>query len=188
MADGTIGVTEGVDKLLDTTELTVGVNTVHRERIQIAGDTDVEIVEPWPHNFSPNASYGLLVRQAAPASTEFARSTATVAPGGTASLDSTALALNFKGRLVKVSVSSPQPWEADLLTVLNGTEQPVIMTFHGHAGKAEIIDFPIGDWVSVTDTAGAGFTGFRVNVTNCDTGAASSDIFATFFWSEFDTT
>lgn len=37
MADGTVKVTEGTDKFLDMESLTVGANTVYRERVQISG-------------------------------------------------------------------------------------------------------------------------------------------------------
>ena len=45
MANGTIGIDEPstIDKQLDTEELVVGVNTVQRERVQIAGTADVDI-------------------------------------------------------------------------------------------------------------------------------------------------
>lgn len=62
MADGTIAVDEPstVDKLLDTTSLTVGGNTVERERIILAGATDVALASVL--NAAPTTEYGLVTR------------------------------------------------------------------------------------------------------------------------------
>lgn len=48
------------DKKLDSESLTVGANTVERERIQVAGTTDVGIAAVL--NASPTTEYGLVVR------------------------------------------------------------------------------------------------------------------------------
>lgn len=63
MADSTIGVTEAgtPNKLLDTTSLTVGMNTVERERIQVAGAAAAELADV--KNAAPSASaYGIVAR------------------------------------------------------------------------------------------------------------------------------
>lgn len=63
MANGTLGFqnpgTE--DKLLDTTSLTVAAQTVHRERIQVAGGADVELADVKAASPASGA-YGLVVR------------------------------------------------------------------------------------------------------------------------------
>lgn len=63
MADAFIGIDEPttIDKKADTEELTVGVNQVHRERVQIAGSAAVEIAIP--RNSDPvGTEYALPVR------------------------------------------------------------------------------------------------------------------------------
>lgn len=65
MANGIIGVQEpssgAVTKKLDTTSLTVGGNTVQRERHQIAGSTDVALIEPADAPLA-GTEYGLPIR------------------------------------------------------------------------------------------------------------------------------
>lgn len=63
MADSTIAIDEPstVDKLLDTEQLTVGANTVQRERVEIAGSGDVEIARVLAAD-PVGTEYALLVR------------------------------------------------------------------------------------------------------------------------------
>lgn len=63
MTDGTIGIRESSspDKLLDSEQLSVGLNTVQRERQRVAGSGATELAEV--KNASPSAdAYGLVVR------------------------------------------------------------------------------------------------------------------------------
>ena len=60
MADGTIAVTEGAGKNLDTEQLTVAATTVQRERVQVAGAADVAIAAV--KNADPTTEYGLVTR------------------------------------------------------------------------------------------------------------------------------
>lgn len=63
MANGTLGFQNpsSEDKLLDTTSLTVAAQTVHRERIQVAGGADVELADVKAASPASGA-YGLVVR------------------------------------------------------------------------------------------------------------------------------
>lgn len=62
MADGIVQLApDGTGKKMDTEELTVGANTVHRERVQIAGATAAALAKVL--NADPaSADYGLVVR------------------------------------------------------------------------------------------------------------------------------
>src|SRR3989304_1161252 len=51
---------DSTGKKVDTEELTVGANTVQRERMQIAGSTEVQVASIL--NASPSTEYGLVVR------------------------------------------------------------------------------------------------------------------------------
>lgn len=63
MSDAVVGVTQGVspDRLVDNESLTVGTNTVYRQRLQVAGAAALEVARV--ENAQPGASdYGLVVR------------------------------------------------------------------------------------------------------------------------------
>lgn len=49
MADGTLGINEpdsdDIDKKIDSTSLTVGLNTVHRERMQVSGGAAADLAD-----------------------------------------------------------------------------------------------------------------------------------------------
>lgn len=61
MANGTIAVSEGSGKNLDTEELTVSATTVQRERVQLAGAADTEIARV-QNSAVAGTEYGLVVR------------------------------------------------------------------------------------------------------------------------------
>jgi hypothetical protein len=63
VSDAVVGVTQGVspDRLIDNESLTVGTNTVYRQRLEVAGAAAAEIARV--ENASPGATdYGLVVR------------------------------------------------------------------------------------------------------------------------------
>lgn len=63
MSDAVVGVTQGVspDRLVDNESLTVGTNTVYRQRVEVAGAAAAEIARV--ENAQPAAGdYGLVVR------------------------------------------------------------------------------------------------------------------------------
>lgn len=178
-----VGAPASTDKRLDTEELSVGGQTVQRERVQIAGATDVALSTVG--NSAPAASaYGLSVRPvpgseaASPQSSH--TSSASVAAGGTATLDSAQVTSAKVGQLLQVIVAASVAWKAALYVVDGGVQSALKAVWFSNGpfdGRFAARAF------TVTGNASAGLEGFRVIVTNLDTSEAA-DVYATFLWDE----
>ncbi len=173
MADGTIGIDEtNLDKLLDTEQLTVGANTVHRERIQLAGTgaTDLAKVADLALNVTVNAP---LV--AARTSGEAAN----VAAGASSDITASTIPAGVTGKLMGVTLASSAAGKYDIKSRDGVVETLVDTVFVKAFGTFQWVP-PHRDFAS---RAGDGVdTSYRVTATNLDQLAA--DMHATFYWDE----
>lgn len=170
-------------KKLDTESLVVGANTVHRERMELAGAAALEIARIL--NADPaGADYGLVVRQAGLASPQTSTGlVAAVVPGGTGSLDSNQITSGLTGKLFRFEAWSSAPFNVVLQTVLNGAATTII-TRSGGPNKDVEWATPHRDFLQQAESATAGFDGFRLLFTNLDTGVAGTDMHGNFYWDE----
>ncbi len=175
--------TDGAGKKLDSEQLTVNAETVQRERVQLAGTTDVAIAAVT--NTDPIAgAYALALRLVGPVSVQTSHGTsATVAAGAEVDIDSTQITASATGKLMQVIVSSSVSIRVQLKTVLNAAESAVLLTgFSGTDLKCELI--PVSkEAFTVAHDVTAGLDAFRVTIKNLDTTAAA-DVYATFIWDE----
>ena len=187
MANQTIGLpVDDVGKKLDTEELLVSAVTVQRERIQIAGAADIEIVRVLDTDPAGD-DHGLVVRVVpgvAP-KVDFSQSVG-LGPGSTADLDASTIAAGTLGKLQRVLVSSAVPCKWEVKTRDGGVEvvRAVLMT-SGVTGGTATWDYEPKDRDGIT-LAGAGVDeNFRVTVENLGSQAhESSDVHATIEWDE----
>jgi hypothetical protein len=172
---------DSTGKSLDTEQLIVGINTVQRERMQITGSADVEIVGVT--NTDPaGTEYSLLVRLIETRSAQLTHVTSVaVAAGATANLDSANIGSGNTGKLLGLLVSSSVAFKAELQTVLNAVATTRAIVF----SMNRLWDWktPGRDFIAQAHSATAGFDGFRVIVTNLDTSEAA-DVYVTFFYDE----
>ncbi len=186
MSDGVLQLpTDGAGKKLDTEELTVGANTVHRERDQIAGAAADEITDV--RKTDPTALDGGIVNRPAPpddVQTATASSTATAA-GASDDLDGAQINSGKTGKLMQVVVSASVPWKAELKIVTNAAESAALHTWFGgpgHGGNGEFV--PITkEAFTVAEDVTVGLDAFRVTVTNLEISEAA-DLYATFIYDE----
>lgn len=184
MADGTIGIpVDGPGKKLDTEQLVVGVNTVQRERMQIAGANALEIARVLATDPAA-ADHGLVVRAAPPVSPQSDYVTsANLAAGASVDLDASTIAASTIGKLMRVGVGSSVAckWEVKTRDGAVLVVKHVIFT-GGLTGK------PYESWSPISKEAvtlaGAGVDeNFRVTVTNLDDKLAA-DVHTTIEWDE----
>lgn len=184
MSDATIPVGDPqiTARRLDAEQLTVGAQTVVRERMQLAGAADSEIARV---RATPPAStdQGLVVRPLPePASNPQIShaAEAAVAAGASATFDSAQISSAMTGRLRHVIVAASVGWKAQLRTVQNGVASAdQIVWFRGDWDGR----LPHRDSVRVAHDPGAGLDAFRVVVTNLDT-SQPADLYATFLYDE----
>ncbi len=183
MADAFIGLpVDGAGKKLDTEELTVGVNLVHRERNQLAGvdDDDIAVVTDTD---AAGTDHGLAVRQVPPVSlhVDFVTSSS-LAPLASIDLDGATIAAATTGKLLRALVSSSVPCKWEIKTRDGGAEILVAVLFtSGVTVKAN--DRYVPSSKEGVTLAGAGVDeNFRVTVTNL--GALSADVYTTIEWDE----
>jgi hypothetical protein len=109
-----------------------------------------------------------------------------VAAGGSAVLQSSAITSGKTGKLLGVYVSSSVPFKVELATVSNGTASSTTKL----VGFSRDLDWdyqpPRRDFFSASYDATAGFDGFQVTVTNLTTGTTAADVYATFFYDLVD--
>lgn len=190
VADGTIGVTEGTDKLLDTTVVDVAATSVHRERVVLASPTegDDAFVRVMGEDDTFSATeYALVVQQMPARVPTKSHASATISVGGTSDFDTPTI--DDTGQLSKllfVSIGGPAPWQAQIRTVIANVEQSVDLTLFGQAGDSRSLDMPDKSFITVEDSGVGGgvLTGFRITVTNCDTGSQSSEFFVAMYWDQ----
>jgi hypothetical protein len=183
MSDATVRIpaapSSGQD--LDAEQLSVGGNTVLRERMQVVGAADVEIVRVL--NTDPaGTEYALVVRSVETESAQLTTVTDTaIAAGASATLDSTQINSGKTGKLHGILVSSAIPFKATLQTVSNGVATTRAVAF----ALERTWDWqpPGREFIQVAQDAGAGLDGFRVVIDNLDTSEAS-DVYASFFYDE----
>lgn len=173
---------DGTGKKADTESLTVGPNTVHRERVQLAGDVAAAITAIL--NGEPAATaWGVVTRQAPPIDPKTSSTlVATVVPGGTGSVDSTQIGSGKTGKLMQIEASAAAPFKVDIQTVLNAVATTRI-TKVVRSGSLSWRP-PHKDFITQVESATAGFDGFRLLFTNLDTGAAGTDFHGGFLWDE----
>lgn len=182
MADSIIQLpADGVGKKLDTEQLTVGANTVERERDQIAGKADVEIAEVKTEALA--AHHGLVVRPVDIVSPiRDALSSASLAVSASVDLDGTTIGAAKTGKLVAVDVASTVPCRWDI----KSRDGAVLLTFATLTTSAQQLTHR---WQSpdkrFTTLLGNGVDeNFRVTVTNLGWPGATADVYATIYWDE----
>lgn len=104
-----------------------------------------------------------------------------VAPGGSVSLDSDQLTASTTGLLKAVWATASVWLKAEIYTVQNGVASAVLATLFPNPGS-DPYKVPYG-YISVAHDAGAGFDGFRVQLTNLDP-ELTADLYVTFFFDE----
>lgn len=151
------------------------IGGAHHQKIKMefgADDvaTEVKAITPLPVDRVPNS----------PKTTHAFSSS--LAAGGTVSLDSDQISSGMTGKLIGVWVHASVFLKAELFTVLNNTPSAVLATWFPSPwlGDKEI---PARGYVVQAQDAGAGFDGFRIDVTNLDPSEAA-DVYATFFFDE----
>lgn len=178
MADGTIGINEpasgDIDKRVDTEQLTVGANTVERERVQIAGKNagDITPVDP---------DEGLKTNQAPTLAARTAGSSVALAVDASADIDGATIPSGVTGKLMGVTLASSGAAKWEIKTRDGGVEVTIDVVLTGG------FYMPTFPWrpphKDFATLAGAGVDeNFRITVTNLDTFA--SDFYATMFWDE----
>jgi hypothetical protein len=177
---------DDVGKKVDTEQLVVGVNTVQRERDQIAGKGAAEIAEV--RNDAPNATdHGLVVRTLPPVSAsahlDYVTS-ASLAAGASVNLDATTIPAATTGKLLGVTVGASVAARWVVKTRDGGVEVVKAVLFtSGVTGG-----FPSLTWRAASKEmiplAGAGVDeNFRITATSLDAFQAA-DVHVSFEWDE----
>ncbi len=174
MADGTIGVDEtNLDKLLDTESLTVSGQTVHRERIQIAGTVDTELAKVTDLALNVTENSPLVAARTTGEATS-------VSAGGSSDITGSTIPNNVTGKLMGVNMSSSVAGKYEIKSRDGGVET-LIDTIFLNAYKPYMWKPPHRDFAS---RAGDGVdTSYRVTVTNLDN-SQTADMHATMYWDE----
>jgi hypothetical protein len=160
-------------KKVDTETLTVGVNTIQRQRVQVTGAAATDIARV-------NASEGLSTSLSVLSANRTHATSASVAAGGQADLDATQIGSGLTGKLIQVVIASSVPFKAELKTVLNASASGTLVTWIGHQVDCT---FASKKFITVAHNAGAGIDTFRMTITNLDT-VSAADVYATFFYDE----
>jgi hypothetical protein len=185
VANSFIGLpTDGAGKKLDTEQLTVGANTVERERMQIVGATATEIARV--DDTDPlGTDFALLVRPAAAIlpHTDYTFSSA-LAAGASATLDSNVVPSGKTGKLLQLVVSSSAAavW---VVKSRDGGVESIRATLYtsGVTGGRPTIFWRASHKDAITRTGDGVDTTFRVTVTNLDA-KLPADVHVTFEWDE----
>ena len=185
MSNSYIGLpTDGAGKRLDTEQLTVGAETVQRERLQIAGVAAAEIARV--DDTDPLGSdHALLVRPTAAIlpRTEYTFS-AGLAAGAVASLDSSVIPAGKVGKLLQLAVSSSVAavW---VVKTRDGGVETIRATLYtsGVTGGRPTVFWRTSHKDAVTRAGDSVDTTFRVTVTSLDA-KLPADFHATFEWDE----
>ncbi len=187
MSDQFIGLpVDGPGKKLDTEELTVGANTVQRERNQLAGVGDDEVARI-KDTEALGTDHGLVTREAPPVSpnTDYVTSS-DLAIGSSVDLDAATIAAATTGKLMSVEVGSTVACMWEIKTRNGGVEVTRAVVFtSGLTGGRPSRKFtpPHKDYITL---AGAGVDeNFRVTVTNLGNQVLeAADVHATILWDE----
>ena len=170
-------------KRLDAESLTVAATPVFRERHQIAGALDVEILAV--RNTDPaDDDYGIVVRPAPQVSprTDFVTSSS-LAPDASVNLDATTISAATTGKLLQLLVSSSAPCKWEFKTRDGAVEVLRFVIFtSGVTGEASKEIRP-SNKEAYTHAHVSGDENFRVTVTNLGQ-LQSADVYTTFEWDE----
>lgn len=192
MADSTLAYQSpsAPDKYLDTEQVVVGGTPVERERVQLSGTGATEIVAVT--STAPAGTEMGVVTRNVPSGTQTVRelvtagkivpaSMAAVAAGGQATLDSDQISTGKTGKLVEIVVTASVPFKVVVQTVLEGVATDRMVWISQISGW----DWtpPVRNLITVAQSAGVGFDGFRAVVTNLDP-TESADLYATFCYDE----
>lgn len=176
---------DGSGKKLDTEQITVGANTVHRERDQIAGTGADDIAVVTDADPSPSV-HGLVVR---PLNVEnpirSALSTVALAAGASVDLDGAAIASGKTGKLQSIYVSSTVPGKWHIKTRDGAVETTIGVLFTGGLAGQPTAEWTPPDKRYDTIAHVGGDENFRVTVTNLDSENAA-DFYATLYFDECD--
>ena len=184
MADSYIQLpADSTGKKVDTFELTVGANTVHRGGYRITGELADEVASV-SNAIAGATEYGMAVRLAPPFSayadpqTSHVKSVA-LAPGGVTRLESGQVSAGKTGYPIAFVLSSTVPWQAQLQLATDGTYSADQMVWTSE--DPTLPEIPRGVF-TVTYSAVVGLDGWSIRVTN--QGHATADFYGTFFWDE----
>ena len=164
-----------------------GADLTTREQADTA---HVQVIQP---SFGPDSADVVPVTKAAPlpvdpqsitAAQRNHATSAALAPGASVDLDSSQVSSGTTGKLMGLWVGATAPLKVEVKTVLNAAESVVLATAFSSAGQMAKLPLPSKDHITQAHSVTAGFDGFRVTITNLDTGAAGVDVYATFFWDE----
>jgi hypothetical protein len=108
---------------------------------------------------------------------------AVLAAGASTDLDSAQVSVGKTAKLVGVVMASSVALKGVLKTVANAVESADLAVFFSRPGEAAALPQPDKRFFAAAHDAGAGFDGFRLSVTNLDTGQAA-DAYATFYYDE----
>lgn len=133
--------------------------------------TDVSAADPLP------VGIGLADPKAALATA------ASLAAGASTDLDSAQVGAAKTAKLVGVTMAASVALKGVLKAVSNAVEGADLAVFFSRPGEAAALPLPDKRFFTVGQDAGAGLDGFRLSVTNLDTGQAA-DVYANFYWDE----
>jgi hypothetical protein len=174
MADSFIQVpVDAGGKKVDADVLTIGANTVQRQRVQIAGSGAGDILQV-------TSSGGLPTSVAVLSATRTHSTVASVAAGGQVDLDASQISSGLTGKLMQVIIASSVPFKAELKTVTNAVGSGVLVTWIDRSVDTTFVN---KKFITVAENVGAGIDTFRLTITNLDT-AEAADVYATFFYDE----
>jgi hypothetical protein len=174
---------DGAGKKLDTEQLTVGANTVERERNQVAGVGADDIAVVTDSDPSPGTDHALAVKILDPINpVSDYKTSANLAALASVDLDGTTISSGTTGKLKKVCVSSSVPCKWTIKKRDGGSETILgVIRTGGYAEKPnEVFEPP--DKHYNTQAYGDGDENFRVTCLNQWTLAA--DVDATIYWDE----
>lgn len=182
MADNYIQLpADGSGKKLDSDELVVGANTVHRERDRIAGAGAAEIADVKASD-PAGSLYGLVTRPiGVVAPVRSALSSSNLAAGASVNLDATTIASGKTGKLMGVYVASTVPCKWVIQTRDGASVVNVGVMVTSPMRLMESWEPP--DKRFDTLAYGNGDENFRVAVTSLDARNAG-DVYATVYFDE----
>ena len=105
-----------------------------------------------------------------------------LAPGSSVDLDSSQVSIGLTAQLIGLVVGCSAPVKAVLKTLTNGAASADLATFFPRS--SDPIWMPSKRFFTVAHDAGAGLDGFRVTITNLDTGNVATDVHCTFLYDE----
>lgn len=107
---------------------------------------------------------------------------ASLVPGTSVDLDSAQISVGLTGQLVGLVIGGSAPLKAILKTVQNAIASSDLAVLWPHSG--EPIWMPSKRFYTVAHDVGAGLDGFRVTITNLNTGSTGTDVYCTFLYDE----